>query len=424
MKGLPHVLATLLSFCASGFSRALRRNPCLLVLIALLSPWAWFLWQVHSHFGSLSVPLWRSRWPMPIQAPSTPTPVLLVTAFYPLSHAAHSPHQYRSWLANFLGRVTTDIYMYAPPDMENFIRGVRGSLPLHLNTSFPTVTDLPVLSTDVHDHAPWNSSARKLTNGVGVLRMLKPWFVSEALNHLSDSNRGVSGYGSAYRYAFWVDASLFREEHTFSDWPSLDRVDSLWSAAEELTGHHMDQLVFVPLSKAPTAEFRNWNPAQHSHTGPDWSEGFIFGGAPGAMQWFSTQFYTLLRDYASTPQSLPRSEQSIFDSLLLLFPDRFITTWTHTPTRESSDSDPRLELGDSERGDVCGDYISWWLGSEAERDEMNVRSSASKWRWAFWRDADICRVTGALSVNGVLEYSFGPGWTPPAAYLRHTLGAV
>lgn len=93
MKGLPHLLTAVLSFFATGAQRALRRNPCSLLLIVLLSPWAYFVWQVHSHFGGLVVsPLrtYESRSLAPVQVPPAPPPVLLVTALYPLSHASHS----------------------------------------------------------------------------------------------------------------------------------------------------------------------------------------------------------------------------------------------------------------------------------------------------------------------------------------------
>lgn len=70
----------------------------------------------------------------------------------------------------------------------------------------------------------------------------------------------MSGQQGAYRYAFWVDADTLRERHPYSDWPNLERIDSVWSAGEELTGRHMDQLIFVPIDRQPSETFRAWTP--------------------------------------------------------------------------------------------------------------------------------------------------------------------
>ncbi|KIL63974.1 hypothetical protein M378DRAFT_38038, partial [Amanita muscaria Koide BX008] len=254
--------------------------------------------------------------------------ILLVSAFYRSSHSKHSDNAYTSWLDRFLGQISTDIYFFTSPDLESLILSSRpASFPLYLNTSFPTPFSIPPLlnfssaySTQQHnlDREKWRHSpdVYAIWNG-------KPYFVTQAIQNLERQ-------GKVYDYVFWNDAGSFRDEHWYKEWPDPRRVEQVWTEAERLQGQSRGtstsrDLVFFPVGGSPWFAHRWWK----EHHGPldvEFSEGSFFGGSPTAMHWFSQTFYAYHNHYLSRSFFIGK-DQSIFNSLFLLFPDTFITMY-------------------------------------------------------------------------------------------------
>jgi hypothetical protein len=144
--------------------------------------------------------------------------------------------------------------------------------------------------------------------------------------------------------------------------------------------------------------------------------GSFFGGPPGAMKWFSRTFYSY-HDHFLTLGYFSGKDKTIYNSLLLLFPSRFITVWAHDPSASVHGRLP-VFLGHGYLGS-CGkyqNYYQWWLSDRDTREKMR------QWWLANDHDPDAvswgkkkfpCRSTRVLGIEGILRRVFGDQWTVP-----------
>lgn len=181
------------------------------------------------------------------------TPVLLVTAFFPLPSSKHTSEEYGSWLKLFLSQIRTPMVIYTSPAFSTTIKKLRGDLPAIIDTNFTTPFDVPTMHglegvyARQHDqldpersyhnpslYATWNSKA---------------WL----LQHASET------YGGSALWFFWNDAGALRETHTFAEWPDMSRVQTAFYEASK-EGEKVEDLVFIPIWDAPTSTryTRNW----------------------------------------------------------------------------------------------------------------------------------------------------------------------
>lgn len=205
-------------------------------------------------------------------ANSSSTPILLVSAFFPLSKSKHTIREYEWWLCQFLGPITTDIYFYTSVEMAPLVRKCRGGLPITIDTTFASPFDIPPLrefreqyrgqleldrERDIHQseelYAAWNG---------------KPFFLDEAVKTLARQ-------GKTYEYAFWNDAGSFRIVHGFTEWPSFVRVDEIWREGSALSGERPEDLLFYPVCRVPHPSYMNWQ----ENTGP--VDGYFSEGRRG-----------------------------------------------------------------------------------------------------------------------------------------------
>ena len=80
-----------------------------------------------------------------LPTPSNEPKILLVSAYYPLAKSKHTHEQYGKWMELYLSKVKTHIYFFAPQEMEETVRKLRGNLPMTLNTTFASPFDIPPL---------------------------------------------------------------------------------------------------------------------------------------------------------------------------------------------------------------------------------------------------------------------------------------
>lgn len=113
-------------------------------------------------------------------------------------------------------------------------------------------------------------------------------------------------------------------------------------------------------------------------------------------------------------------DQTLINSLFLLFPERIITVWYRdllAPAHSGVNS-----LPDEGFLGACGGewwYYQFWLSGGVERDEMSEtwikRPSQNTWKW--WRSRQKCRLTGVLALQDLLQRQFGKSWKPPTKNL-------
>lgn len=201
---------------------------------------------------------------------STDVAILLVSAFFPLAKSKHSHENYAGWLRMYLTKVTTHIYFFAPPEIETMIRGLRGDLPMTLNTSFSSPFDIPPLrdlrgryeemheldwEKDIHSpelYAVWSS---------------KTYFLEEGLR-----NSKASGFD--FTWAFWNDAGSFRDDQEFTAWPDRRRISEVFLEGSRLTGTRAKDLFFMPIWDGPGDDLKGWK----EDDGPVQSHGSVSEG--------------------------------------------------------------------------------------------------------------------------------------------------
>ncbi|KZV95184.1 hypothetical protein EXIGLDRAFT_672376 [Exidia glandulosa HHB12029] len=350
----------------------------------------------------------------PVQRPPSASPILIVTAYYPLSKSKHSLYQYNLWLANFLSRITTDVYMFTPPEMEHSLRGLRGNLPIHLNTSFQSIDHIPIISPlrdAFEEQVAKDPEAWKHVPDLYKIWTAKPWFVHEALANVRREQEG------RYQYVFWVDAGSMRQPHAFGHWPSIDRVRSVWADAERLSGTAADDLLFIPMEHAPDVSLVRWTEADGPlRSSKDMSEGSLFGGTPKAIEWWYNTYLAYFHHWLDAGFFVG-NDQLLMNALFLLYPARFITVWNRDP---ETAFDAGLSPWYGGLG-YCGDpwfAYEFFLASDEERENMTTMWTSEKLRWDFWRPRPKCRAERILPMTDVLRRTFGPNWRPPAPRLQ------
>lgn len=349
----------------------------------------------------------------PNTAPNT-TEILLVSAFFPLSKSKHPMSDYSYWLSRFLGPITTDIYFFAPPDMEQLVRDARGSLPITINTSYTSPFDIPPLKGLEDKYAEMHQIDREKNRHSPELYAIwagKPYFLEEGL-------KNAQGSGKRYDYAFWNDAGSFRSDHKYADWPSAERVDAIWREGARLNGAPEDDLIFFPIWDTPHASMKHWT----ERMGPvdnEFSEGSFFGGRPSAINWWRKLYYAYHDSYLSQGVFVGK-DQTLMNALMLLHPSRFITVWLADPAAPNYSLVSRLSMWwDNGEGPLgrCGStwfYYQWWLAADDEREAMrDVWGGKKWWPWGSKTEEERCRDTRVLGMAPLLRRVFGEGWNPP-----------
>jgi hypothetical protein len=145
------------------------------------------------------------------------------------------------------------------------------------------------------------------------------------------------------------------------------------------------------------------------------STGSFFGGSPETISWWSKVFYTY-HDYYLHKGLFIGKDQTLINSLFLLFPTRIIGVWITDPATRTA---PLLL-------DVCplgswGNpwfYYQFFLSSVEEQQKMRemFMKDAVPWLQWIWKNWDWriirqqCKVTRVLWMQDMLEDAFGKGW--------------
>ena len=109
-------------------------------------------------------------------------------------------------------------------------------------------------------------------------------------------------------------------------------------------------------------------------------------------------------------------DQTVFTTLFLLFPERFITVWQYDRRSPQYIGVPEGPLGS------CGGtwwYYQFFVSSPSDRERMRDiwtpdRHNPTSARFRP-KTSSVCRVTRVLPIRDVLRRSFGTFWKPPKA---------
>ncbi|KAJ7696016.1 hypothetical protein B0H17DRAFT_1131191 [Mycena rosella] len=338
-----------------------------------------------------------------------PRKILLVTAFFPLSKSKHTMREYESWLSRFLQPITSEIYFYAPVEMESLIRKCRGDLPIIVDTTYSSPFDIPPLNASRDHYYKMHAQDRERARHSPELYAVwnaKPYFLDEAVQTLSQA-------GTEYDYAFWNDAGSFRSSHKYVGWPDLARVQEVWEEGSALSGENAEDLLFFPVTGVPHPSLRNWV-QDHGPVDTEFSEGSFFGGSPRTVAWWRRTFYAY-HDHYLKMNIFVGKDQTLINAIFLLFPSRFITVWLADPEAPAHIGIPNTGSGGALGN--CGPewfYYQWWLSPVVERRAMcEIWNSNTRWSWDWWRQRQQCRMTRVSAMKDLLQRQFGNGWESP-----------
>ncbi|KAA1473970.1 hypothetical protein DENSPDRAFT_866262 [Dentipellis sp. KUC8613] len=340
--------------------------------------------------------------------------VLLVSAFFPLPKSKHTFGEYEAWLTHYLQPITSDLYMFAPPEMEEMIRRLRGDLPMTLNTTYHTIWDIPTLRGrkdlyyEMHTWDPeqWLHSPELYAVWTG-----KVFFLDEGFTNSLAA-------GKHYDYAFWNDAGSMRESHTYRNWPDGKRVDEVYRASAKLSGVPIDQMVFFGLWWAPDKDHKESKEWREERGPVEWmmSEGSFFGGMLDAVRTYR-HLYMAYHDHYLARSFFVGKDQSIMNVLLFLFPSHFTVTWVY-------DSIARQEMGIPDGAETqlgnCGSswfYYQWYFAEPSEREEQ-----ADAWyaeenahRAGGEPIKERCHMQRLMTFDMFMKRAYGNDWVPPPA---------
>ncbi|KAJ7758556.1 hypothetical protein DFH07DRAFT_741680 [Mycena maculata] len=337
-----------------------------------------------------------------------PANILLVTSFFPLSKSKHTMREYENWLTRFLEPIATDIYFYAPAEMESLIRKCRGDLPIIINTTYTTPFDIPPLDGARNVYYKMQAQDRERARHSPELYAVwaaKPYFLDEAVQSLAR-------VGKVYDYAFWNDAGSFRFPHKYTNWPSPARVRSIWEEGSALSGEKAEDLLFFPIAGLPHPSMKYWV-QDHGPVDTEFSEGSFFGGSPRTVAWWRRTYYAYHDHYLHLGQFVGK-DQTLINAIFLLFPSRIIAVWLDDPDAPGHKSLPLIEDGALGNCGAEWFYYQFWLAQPAEQKAMHeLWDTDSRWSWDWWRKRQECRVTRVSAMKDLLQRRFGHDWEPP-----------
>ena len=194
--------------------------------------------------------------------------ILIVSALFFIPEYKGSNETILSSLSLFLGPITTDTYIYTTPELAPLVEAVRGTdLPITIDTSFGSPFEVPPLKGRKTVYKQMHNIDKERTFHVPELYAVwnaKPYFVENAIRTL----RGMREYD----YVFWNDADSFKEDHAYSAWPDIGRLEKVWEEGSIISGTRKQDLIFMPVINPPSKDDKFWT----EDMGPidvDFSEG-------------------------------------------------------------------------------------------------------------------------------------------------------
>ena len=152
--------------------------------------------------------------------------------------------------------------------------------------------------------------------------------------------------------------------------------------------------------------------------------GSFFGGSPSTIAWWARTFYAY-HDYYTSKNFFVGKDQTVFNSLLVLYNERIISVWVIDPEAPAANiaHDGLFEylksfLRSNYLGSCGSDwyYYQFWLSDRETRDGMRkiwLESQNARW----WKTNLQCRLTRVLALSSVLKRTFGEEWKAPTPTL-------
>jgi hypothetical protein len=121
-------------------------------------------------------------------------------------------------------------------------------------------------------------------------------------------------------------------------------------------------------------------------------------------------------DYYIKRGKFAGKDQTVYTTLFLLFPERFITVWQYDRKSPQYIGVPEGPLGS------CGEawwYYQFFVSSRGDQERMRDiwtpgRHNPTSTKFKL-KTSSVCRLTRVLPIRDVLRRSLGKFWKPPKA---------
>ena len=127
--------------------------------------------------------------------------ILLVSAMFPLRKSKHSTAVYDRWRRHYLGMISTNIYLFTTPAMEDRVCAFRGEiLALTIDTTYSSPFEMPPLKGKEAEYRKMHAKDRERSiHSIELYAVwnAKPFFLNAAV-------RSLERQGVRYDYAFQV----------------------------------------------------------------------------------------------------------------------------------------------------------------------------------------------------------------------------
>ena len=244
--------------------------------------------------------------------------ITLVTAFFPLEHAKHTPEEYDNWNARFIQHIKCPTVLYVPKILKDHFKALRGDLPITIRTQydhpfeFSRLQDKKDILIKQHDMDPeasiHNPDLYAIWDGKAVLLQ------EAALENV---------YGS--EYFLWVDIGYFREL-TVENWPDYERWEDMIRDVPKDSFFHFAVDAFP-------VDVNGDHPLRL-----DILMGGLFGGTEKAINWWTRTLYLMIDEFIEKNEFVGK-DQCLYNALALRHPTRVAVV----------------------PGYICAFFNQWWM---------------------------------------------------------------
>lgn len=247
---------------------------------------------------------------LPLASSTQPThEITLVTAYYPLAKAKHSPSEYLSWLENFLAFCQSPMIIFTSPRFRPVLHQLRrnSSSPSVFIVDYASPLHIPLIR-------PLIATFTKQLPGdpQGGAHSIDLYAIWCAKSFLLNRSTELNPFQS--RFFVYVDAGAFRSaDYRFRLWPDVPTLTSVL---------HADRLFLGMIAPLPA----RFCPLRHTISdGPirlDILEGGVIGGSVSVIRWWTSVFYETVYAYGRKDFFIGKDE-SVMNAIGIVHASRF-----------------------------------------------------------------------------------------------------
>lgn len=243
--------------------------------------------------------------------------VTIITSYFRIKKSKHSDEEYNFWMRNFIGKVkNTPLVIYTSPTtiklMIEMIKNDTGPIIFVICEdiwSLPWIKrPVPKIRNSTVQYDNWESAYKQQQFNIDKEKHIYTPEHYSIYNHKSWHVREVSNANPFdSNYFLWVDIGSFRSQHSYHQWPSVEKLKCLMTKFP----NRILYSVHKQWNIASAMEYKiSFGPVDIDDT----VIGSIWGGAKSSVQWYQ-RTYEELHDLFYQAGQFIGKEQSIMNAI-------------------------------------------------------------------------------------------------------------